>query len=230
MKAVGNASNKKVPNYRECVRTIIQDDIANYDKWYWVEASHTIERWFDEMGGYAIPNTYVSEFTKHQLKPEDLDEDGFHYNLTIGGHWNTKIVKKRLFGFCNQEMYDSIIAEYENLQNFVDYVRDMAKSPDNILTEATAAKPEYLPKNIQTLIMFIYNFDETCQENDFYEVPPEWMNLLRFAMKHLKAYASNHPGRAVEESIDLGNELLATIQPLELHQFHAPKPMPHSTI
>lgn len=54
--------------------------------------------------------------------------------------------------------------------------------------------------------------------------------MLNNAMRILKKYYINHPVRAVEEAINLGNDILHRVTVLELHQFKAPPPVPHVEI
>ena len=104
------------------------------------------------------------------------------------------------------------------------------KEPDNHLFESLENIPDSLPKEIRARIMFVYNFDDCIVENDVYEYPQSWFDALNNVMRILKKYYNNHPVRAVEEAINLGNDILSRVTVLELHQFKAPPPVPHVEI
>lgn len=228
-KAIGYASNKSVPNYVDCVKLIIRDDIARYKDWYWVEASHAIAHLFEKMGGYCIPNIYVPEFTAHMVKDSDLLPDGFGYTKKVGLGINAIKVAKYLYGFPNQDMYQKIMDIYGDIDNFVNETRKI-KQLDRSVLESTGSIPGSLPSQIRILIMFIYNLDDCITENELYEFPPKWIDTLKNTMRMLNQYVINHPSRAVEEAIKLGNEISGKITSLDLHQFKGVPDVPHVEI
>lgn len=228
-KAIGYASNKRVPGYLKCMQSIIQDDINKFDQWYWVESSHAIAHLFEKQGGYAIPNIYVLELTGHAVTESDLMPDGFGYRRKIGvGDAATDVIKY-MYGFMNRDTYNELMSIYGSLDNFVTEILKM-KEPDKHLFESLENIPDSLPKEIRARIMFVYNFDDCIAENDVYEYPQTWLDALNNAMRILKKYYINHPVRAVEEAINLGNDILGRVTVLELHQFKAPPPVPHVEI
>ena len=228
-KAIGYASNKRVNEYLDCMKMIIQDDISKYSDWYWVESSHAIAHLFEKLGGYAIPNIYVPKFTGNAVKESDLMDDGFGYRRIIGVGDDAVEVIKHMYGFPNKDSFDELMNIYGTLDNFVAKAKDMAK-PENSLFESVNNIPGSLPEAIRMRIMFIYNFDDCIVENDIYEYPQSWFDVLNDVMKILKKYYINHPVRSVEEAIKLGNDILHRVTVLELHQFKAPPPVPHVEI
>lgn len=239
-KAIGYASNKNVADYRDCVKLIIEDDIAKYDSWYWVEASYAIAKWFGDLGGYAIPNVYVPEITGYKVTDDSLKDDGFKYIQQVGVGVNTQLVTKEMYGFANRETYDRIMKDYGDRGTFVKRVSEMKKAwkenPENkgkfesVLTEAARRAPDTVPTDINSCIIYVYNLDEFHVENDVYEVPPEWHECLEFSIKVLEKYYTEYQSRTVSEAIRVGKDLLGRVTPLELHRFPEMPDIKHSTL
>ena len=237
-KGIGFASNKEVPNYRECVKLILRDDIVRYSDWYWTEASHGISKMLIELGGYAIPNVYVPEILNGLVSDNDLCDDGFTYRRTVGSGKDKRIVEKEMFGFANQETYDTIISDYGTFENFVNYLEqckpnwniDNADDFGQILSEAADLPSYKLPKLVRACIGYIYNLDDVHTENDIYEVPQKWLDNLEYSLKVLRLYSTKYPVRPVVKAVADGEALQKQLTPLVLHHFGKIMPPPHTEI
>ena len=237
-KGIGFASNKDVSSYKTWVKLIIRDDIAKFSEWYWTEASHGIGKWFNELGGYAIPNIYVPEILAGVVSEDDLCEDGFTYRRLVGPAGHKVIIEKQMYGFANQEAYEKIMSEYGGMGKFVDYLDEHKpnwnvaneRDFDQVLSEAAELPSYKMPKLVTVCVGYIYNLDEFHVESDAYEVPQKWLDNLEYAMTVLKQYVKQYPVKPVVKAIGVGEDLQKQLTPLVLHRFGHIEPPPHTTI
>lgn len=224
-KCIGYAGNKgTVPDYRECVQAIIQDDIAKYNNWYWVEASGVVQHYFEKHNGYIIPNRYVPVLLKKEMSKDDLLADGFSYRTTIGRLGNQTEVIKRLCGFPNKDAYDMLMGVYGTLDNFSKEIRGLL---DANKTGAMTESISELPRSISIPVMYIHNLDECIMENGFNEVPPDWMDMLNRTMDMLRHIDETSDNESVKNAIEIGADLQRRLSVISLGQFHTEPRMPH---
>ena len=228
LKAIAYAGNKGiVPSYRECVQELVKDDIAQYDSWYFVEASDAIEHYFEKHGGYAIPNRYVSSVLQRNIDSTNLSPDGFHYNTTVGLGQDRSVVAKQLFGFPNRDVYDGLIAEYGSLDNFSAHIAEL-KAGRKPTAEAIKFLDKSIPYDVRTVVNFIENLDECVMQNDLHEVPRKWMDLLDFAIEVINLWRVDWQSvKEVDDAMLIAEDLKSSLSVLTIHKFHAKKPLSH---
>lgn len=221
----GNIGN--VPDYRECVQEIIKDDIAPYDRWYWAEVSGAIEHYFEKHNGFAIPNIYVAKITGKDIPQDDLLPDGFRYNRLVGTGDDAFIEPKQLFGFANRAVFDDLMRIYDGLDNFTKAIKEL-KSKNTQKKEATVSLDDKTPEEIRVVLLYIYNLEECAIENNLYEVPKEWLQLLDYAVDTLESTKCPYSRKAVDEGIVTAETLKKTLTAITLGIIHCEKPLPHT--
>lgn len=224
---IGYAGNSGiVPDYKECVQEIIKDDIAPYDRWFWAEASGAIEHYFEKHGGYAIPNIYVEQITGKTIPQEDLLPDGFRYNRLVGTGDSAFVEPKQLFGFANKSVFDGLMAIYGGLDNFTKAIKELkAKNPRK--AESAVALDARTPEDVRTALLYIYNLEDCVVENNLYEVPREWIQLLDYAETALRTTDCPYSRRAIEDGITTADTLKDTLSIITLGVIRCDKPLPH---
>ena len=237
-RGIGYAGNKRqVPDYRECMQLIIKDDISNFDKWFWVEASGAIAHYFKKHGGTPIPNVYASYILKRAIPENCLCDDGFNYLTQIGPLGNETTIKKMIFEFPNKDFYDKIMDAYGTLDTFSDNIKKLEageiKPWDLPKLEAAALlDPKItntLPEAVKTVIWYLYNLDDVAAEHQLCEVPQDWLDRIDFSLTVLAHYPELYTNQDVENAIEIGNDLKCRLIPLTYGQTDAP-PVKHVTI
>lgn len=146
------------------VQTIIQDDIAPFDNWYWVEASGFIETLFKQFGGNPIPNYLANEFLRLSPDRLSLDDDGVHYIRTVG---SAKIPKKKMiFGFKDKAIAEKVCLKVANYEDFKLNVNKLFESDSDIDVSCQ-------------IIRQIFEFHDEWNCN---EMLPEWFNQIKQAI------------------------------------------------
>lgn len=223
-RGIGYAGNFEVQDYRECVQEIVKDDIANFDKWFYVESSRAIEHYFEKHGGYAIPNIYVPEILGRDFPKECLLADGFKYVTTIGPNENSTQETKQMFGFKSRAIYDKLISIYGDLDNFSRRIKELKAGIKN---EDVRVFDNIPMDDVSIVTTFVYNFEDCILENDLSEVPVEWIDLLDYAIQVLEA-SIKQDSKTIQGVLDIAYTLKDMVTPLYLGIIHAEKPIPHS--
>jgi len=226
-KGIGYAGNKGITSdYKECLELIIQDDIAEFTGWYWVEASGAVDSYFMKNHGILIPNIYVSRLLHREMSQEDLLPDGFWYKVRLGLS-DPEVYTKRLYGFPNKEAYDSIISTYSTLDNFTKLTQDVlqGKIKASDLPKLESEEPVPVDK-LKGALWYIFNLDECCVANDLYEVPPLWIALLKESMDLLYKYHDRYHSTSINNMMRIGEDLTKRLTPLAFHPFET-HPVPH---
>ncbi|MCQ2210716.1 MAG: hypothetical protein MJZ34_10530 [Paludibacteraceae bacterium] len=224
-RGIGYAGNINVNDYRECVQEIIKDDIANFDKWFYVEASRAIEHYFEKHDGYAIPNVYVPEILGKDIPKECLLDDGFKYMTTIGPNENSSTEVKQMFGFKNKAIFDKLMDIYGSLDDFSRYIKELKLGIKN---EDSRIFNNIPMDDINIVTTFVYNFDDCVLEYDLNEVPSEWIDLLDYAINVLESKKTIN-NKTIQGVLDIAYNLKGIVSPIYLGVIHAEKPIPHST-
>lgn len=150
------------------VQTIIQDDIAPFDNWYWVEASGFIETLFKQFGGNPIPNYLANEFLRLSPDRLSLDDDGVHYIRTVG---SAKIPKKKMiFGFKDKAIAEKVCLKVANYEDFKLNVNKQFESDSDIDVSCQ-------------IIRQIFEFHDEWNCN---EMLPEWFNQIKQAIAKIQ--------------------------------------------
>lgn len=208
----------------ECVQEIIKGNIANFDKWFYVESSRAIEHYFEKHGGYAIPNIYVPEILGRDFPKESLSADGFRYVTTVGPNENETTETKQLFGFKNKAIYDKLMDIYGGLDNFSRRIKELKAG---IKTEDVRVFNNIPMDDVTIATTYVYNFEDCILENDLSEVPMEWIDLLDYAIQVLEA-SIKQDSKTIQGVLDIAYTLKETVTPIYLGIIHAEKPLPHS--
>lgn len=165
-KMTGITGIRSNPQYKEGVIEIVKHDIANFDKWYWVEASGPIEHYFKKYGGYPIPNIVAKELFR--AKFVELKDDGFHYVRELGE--DKELVEKCVFGFKSFEEYQRVTADSARYDAFRD------KALHEGFTEA----------DVNWAVGVVMDLDELYMEYGLGELFPPWKESLERAVEILK--------------------------------------------
>lgn len=121
-KLIGIGSDKSDEG-KKAVKEIIKRDIEKLEYYYWAEVSGVIEYFFAQNNGNPIPNIYASEILSRKNSNITLLNDGIHYTRNIGGV-HGKLIKKCIYGFKNKEIYEKIMNNFNNYENFKKEVND----------------------------------------------------------------------------------------------------------
>ena len=192
----------------------MKDDIAKYMDWYWTEVSDVMEHYFEKHGGVSIPNIYVAMILNRETNPPELDQDGYHYFISIPGL--EEPVKKKMFGFKNKEVYDRIKDELIACDNFSNL--DHNKK----VQESFGMNAEKISASVA--VDFINNLYETYCCYGYYELPRYLIDRLHECIATLENYSNRNE---VREDLELAKELSLEIAPLEIHRFPNVDPIEH---
>ena len=188
-KAIGVTGIHDNPGYKDGVIAIIKDDIAGFDKWYWVEASGAIEHYYKKNNGYPIPCGYSKNFIARPIENEC--PDGFHYERKMGP--DGVLVQKCVFGFRSYEDYLRITNEFAEYDAFRDRINNESNGDDNV----------------QWATFVIGYVEEMFLEYDLNELPPKWASDLKKAVSILRDGGN-------DKLADAGETLLETLPVLEV--------------
>ena len=161
---------------KEGLQQIIKDDIHSNDYRFQVEASGTIEHYFEKFGGYNIHNSFAKQILGEHINIE-LDADGFHYTRIIG---RSKIkVKKVIFGFANDNVFHATSIQLNSIEFSTEKLTESNIFKDLNKSIKAQVKKSYV--NIET----IYQSNE---EDDINELFPDQYDLLIRARDKKRIY------------------------------------------
>lgn len=169
------------PDYREAVALIIKSDIADFDKWYWVEASGAVEHLFKKYNGYPIPFEYAQTFLQCDIQKEC--PDGFHYIRRLG---LDDEVRKGVYGFRSYEDYLHILGTFKNYDEF----RKKINADESREGDVKWAKH------------VVYNIEDLYTEHELNELPPMWKADLEKSQKILADAGEDMWAVSAEDLLD----------------------------
>lgn len=191
-----------IPNEigKQGLESIIQHDINYFKDWYWAEVSDAVEHYFKKNNGYPIPNIYAPYILKKDI---ELIDDDIHYKREIGVDKLPYI--KAIYGFPSKEMYDKVLSEINNYDNFRNRINKINES-SNLYS-----------KDVNKAITIIANIVDYHFEDGFNELTPYWYKCLLWAIEVLtqKPYKDKF-----QTYIDKANQLLNEMPILNYIQFN----------
>lgn len=203
---------------RAAVEAIVKDDIEPYDKWFWIEASGTIEKLFKKFNGNPIPNHLAHKFLQKPAKDLDLDKDGLHYARALE-LYDGNDVKKMIFGFKSARYYEKTIAEVSDYELFK---LDVNQAVDDLLDE------DERTSSMEKLTAAIYVINAIEELNDYCsvnELVPSLADKLLSSKKDLEEIQddlslSAEDQALAKKNIELAALLLKTMPKITPKQFH----------
>ena len=204
------------------IRQIVEDDVIDYDGYYWAEVSHGFEKLFKEKGGNPIPNIYAAEFLRQKPSSLTLSNDDVHYSRIIGD--NECPLTKMIFGFKTRELAKKICAEIADYQAF----KVQANSQE--IVEAFNSTSAEEVKKTELACDYVNQISELVDEWDCQELLPSWITalnesvmILTQALRAKQSAYSESKLRQFKSCLKLAKLYLQTYPKLVVHQFHAKK-------
>lgn len=204
-------TNDKLRDYGvRAVRTIIKNDIGNFDNFFWSECSGAIEYLYEKYNGIKIPNEYVENILQ---KSVTIESDGFHYSRLIQGDLQRKI----MYGFNNKETFDKILSEREQyINNCINNILA------NRIDESTETPSFGKLSQIDCAIAIVNFFVDERWENECYELPETSLNILKKQVEFLKKEIENnsiHENKLnmAQLAIENGINILETTNIMTIH-------------
>lgn len=196
------------------LKSIIKRDAEATNEWNLVEASGAIEHYFRKYRAFNLPSAYAS----YVLGKKITIVDDFYYIRAIGKE--RTMLKKTIFGVNTKSLLQTIFHNcFGYVEENIDVCMDKLKVNqygNTINEDGQIYKPE-------TIFAFgvIDIFDEAYNEFEMYEMPSHLLKWIPISIEYLK----NEPNktRAVEQTLELANDLKDKIQPLTIIQAEFPK-------
>lgn len=199
---------------KSLLRSIIKEDIENFQKYHWVEVSYPLEKWFKEMNGNPIPSSLAHKLL-HKSKSKIIElGDGVHYKRAIGN--TNEMVTKAIYGFKDETIYNRVVNNLENYCNFniydkfKGYVNSLPKINEDI---------EYIdnhPNKDVALAMEIIIQIGNVWEDGIRELTPSMKEYLIASLTILNRTDKN---KQINALIKNGNYYLNHMEVLECHNY-----------
>ena len=215
-----SAKNSDVVKNSDAVRSIIDDDIIDYDGFYWVEASGGIEQIFKEMNGNPIPNIYAREFLELGKESKiELMPDGVHYKRQVGKSHD--VLEKMIFGFKTKELAMKICSNVASYEEF-----KLAANAKSVV-EAFHMSESEDAKTVSWALAIARKMHELANEWQCHEMLPTWNTLMREAKAVLeRAYSieEDHSRKQmIKSNLNTVKYCLHDMVLLKVHVFDAKK-------
>ena len=210
------------PEYRDvgkrAVEKIIQMDVCDFDRFYWCEASGSVEKMFKKNGGIAIPNTYA-EMMIGGVRV--LDEDGFHYERMIGNDMENKMI----FGFNDIETFELIKKEHEGyILRCIEKIHQLYPNGRvDLISESDGDEPgvkNYLVCAKETVNVFVrmwYEWGTHEFSEKSLKILKKNLNIIQTAIE--KNIIPNGFSHSFERAFAYGNEVASSSTILQFHKF-----------
>lgn len=183
-----SATNKLNPRYKEAHQEIIKSDIEPYSNWYWTTASGKNEYYFKKHKGNPIPNYIAVELLGLSANPTlNIEPDGLHFSYMSKGDDPT-LLRKMMFGFNNQTIYDRVMRDVENYDQYKLSVDNL----ESFLTESSAG----LNKHIRAMCLFISKLFDMHNQDEVNEVPVHMYTDLTKSIDELEDFLQTNSNDA----------------------------------
>lgn len=167
------------PQYRELgikyVHNIVEEDIMNYQKFYWTICSGPLEKIYEEHGGIKIPSEYLPVF-KLFIEYNIVPSDEYHISVKLNdGNYYEKVV----YGFNSKEALDIAISTRD--ERVLERIRHIQQ-----MNESEAYKTYNIKMTDAEKAMSIINvfYEERCNGLDdlsktLYDILIENQNIVK---------------------------------------------------
>lgn len=159
--------------------------MENFKHLYWLEASGPIGHWKQKYGAIMLPYAVaksILQITRLNIEIFPVENDDYAYTRKIVGV--DEPVKKIMFGFPSQEVFDMMLKD-DGYDKYMKEVRD-AFGPEADLfdmlkeSEQRISHKQYVKNVFYSLYVIVGSYQE---ENMFYNMLPKTYEAVYFLVK-----------------------------------------------
>lgn len=184
------------------VHHIIEEDIMNYEKYFWTVCSGSLEKIYEEHGGIKIPNEYIPAF-KLLIDYDVVTDDEYAIAVKLN---DGELYKKVIYGFNSKESLEAAISERD--ARVLERINRIKKR--NTLHETIKYNTQLTDIEQSIAIINVF-YEERCNGLD--DLSPELYDILKQNIDIVDVYIKNNT-LAMDEydmcitAVENGNDIL----------------------